>query len=171
MPGFHGVGHVERQRCGFHYRNVVHTVKEEDACDDKPEFHGDRKIEDNREKEREQQCGFVRERHALKPHEFAPIAHIPSHEDQNCSKRRERNTGGERSGGEDNEQKRHRVHHSCDGRESTGLDVRYRSGDCACCRNAAEERHNKVSNALPHQLLIGVVSVVGHRVCNAGAEQ
>ena len=73
MPGFHGVGHVERQRCGFYYRNVVHTVKEEDACDDKTEFHGDRKIEDNRKKEREQQCRLVRERHALKPHKFAPI--------------------------------------------------------------------------------------------------
>ena len=53
--------------------------------------------------------------------------------------------------------------------DSAAFNIGDRTGDGTGGRNAAEKGNYQIGNALPHQFLIGVVSVIGERVSNAGA--
>ena len=63
------------------------------------------------------------------------------------------------------------MHDACNGAGRAALDVGDGSRNGAGGRNAAEERYDEVGHALAHQFLIGVVTVIGHGIRHAGAQQ
>ena len=63
------------------------------------------------------------------------------------------------------------MHDACDGTCCAAFDVCDRTRDGAGSGNAAEKRHDKVGDALSHQLLIGIMAVIGHGIRNAGAKK
>ena len=63
------------------------------------------------------------------------------------------------------------MNHACNRRGRARLDVGDRTGDRTRGGNAAEEGNNHISDPLAHQLLVRIVTVVGHRVGDARAKQ
>ena len=63
------------------------------------------------------------------------------------------------------------MHHAGDGAGRTGAHIGRGTGDGTRGRDAAEERHDDVGDALCHQLLIRIVLVVDHAIRHCGREQ
>ena len=158
--------------CAKHFAHAQHKQY---AGQHQAHLHGHCQIKHHGEKERAQQQQAVVVGKMPQPGKFVPLAHVPGHMQQNAGQHRQRNVqrqGGQRQhdGGE-----RHRMHHPGDRRGGTSAQIGHGAGNGAGYRHAAKKRHDKVGDALGHQLLVGVmfadVRVGGQLVGHAGAQQ
>ncbi len=100
-----------------------------------------------------------------------PFAHAIGDDHQDRGERRQRNELRQRRRDEHDHQQRQRVDDSRNGRGCAGADVGRRAGDRAGGRDAAEERHDQIGEALSHELDVGLVPVAAHVVGHHCREQ
>ena len=152
-------------------RDTRHPVDEEEAGQQQPELHRHRQVEDDGQAERGEQHRAVVEREATQPCEGPPVAHVEAHEQQDARQHAHRDVDRQRGQQQHEHQQRQRMHETGDGRMGATADVGDGTGNGAGHGNAAEQRRGKVGDALGHQLLVGIVTVMGHAVGHPRAQQ
>ena len=135
------------------------------------DFDRDREVEHDRQDERGEQDRPVIERVAPEVFQVVPFAHVPRDDDQDRGQRRERHVFGDRRGDENDGKQGQRVDHARDRRATAHEHVGAGARDRAGRAEAAEERHREIGDALRHELLVGIVAVVDHRVRDSRREQ
>jgi hypothetical protein len=152
-------------------RDLLHSADEHDGGHDQTGSDTDGQIEKDREEEGDKHDKEVRPVAGPEGVEVFPFSHAERHGNENAGKGGERNVAGERSGKEGDGEENRRMGKSGDGRPSAIADVRGGASDSAGGGNPAEERAEKIGEALRDQFLVGVVAGVGHAIGHSGREE
>ena len=100
-----------------------------------------------------------------------PLAHVPSHKHQDGAEGRQRHMKCQGRSQQHHQQQAEGVDHACHGAGGAVVHIRHGAGNRAGGGHAAHKRHGHVGNALRHQFLVGVMSVVNKFVRHPRTQQ
>ena len=151
--------------------DVAHSFHEQKRGNDDPDLHGNGKVDEDRQREREEQNHEIAARRAEQAGERAPLAHVIRHHDENCRERAERNHRRPLAEENENEDEREGVRDAGQRSASARADVGRRAGDRARRRDATENRRGDVRHTLRDELHVRLVPRSDHAIGDDGGEQ
>ena len=101
----------------------------------------------------------------------APFAHVPGHHQQDCAQSRQWDVTRKGRCQQHDGGKCQRMNDPCDWGSPARSHIRYRACNSSSCGDPAKKWAHQIGNALGHQFLIGVMTIINHPVGHAGAEQ
>ena len=100
-----------------------------------------------------------------------PLAHVPSHKHQDGTECGQGDMERQGRSQQHHQQQAEGVNHACHRAGGAIVHIRHGAGNRAGGGHAAHKRHGHVGNALRHQFLVGVMSVVNKFVRHPGTQQ